>query len=149
MELPPPSPLLELVLMKRFYARRQFGVSYGLAILWAGSTVGCNGDRGAIRTLREAVRSVSSTTDERDQSLDSSTAKMDRDDVQNFTPLYPERTDAFAYPGSATESQGGPVAMTSVAEIQVLGFANLGTPQVFLRQNRRPGPCRRAKTSRV
>ena len=51
-----------------------------------------------------------------------------------FDPTHPDRVDPFAFPDSSTlENPGTDNSVQSAAQVDVMGFANLGQPRVFLR----------------
>ena len=51
-----------------------------------------------------------------------------------FDPTYPNRVDPFTFPDDSTlESSGADSSIKSAAQVDVVGFADLGQPRVFLR----------------
>ena len=66
------------------------------------------------------------------------TNKVDDSEVTRvkvtFEPSYPDRVDPFTYPNDSTlQPSEIDTSIKSAAHVDVLGFANLGSPRVFLR----------------
>ncbi|TWU59867.1 hypothetical protein Poly51_01400 [Rubripirellula tenax] len=107
--------------------------SVGMAMVL---TVGCGSDSETLESIREAVGQVSRVSNPASGNSADQPGDPGNDVVlSNFTPPYPDREDAFSYPGEGTTSseQSESAAVNSVAEIEVLGFANVGQAKVFLR----------------
>ncbi|WP_146536692.1 hypothetical protein [Rubripirellula reticaptiva] len=118
--------------MKRFSITMHLSAKLGLPVLIASVTVGCGSDPDTLGTLREIVSQTSHSTKSGNFGSDRDTVASGAD-VRKFTAPYPDRQDAFAYPGQSPEANVAVVSATSVAEFKVLGFANVGEPRVFLK----------------
>ncbi|MGB7324804.1 MAG: hypothetical protein WBD31_08020 [Rubripirellula sp.] len=117
--------------MKRFSIPVNLSAKLGLPILMASVTVGCGGDPESLGALREIVSQASHSTQSRNIGSDQKTVASGSETAK-FSPPYPNRQDAFCYPGQSPETNVAVVSATSVAEFKVLGFANVGEPRVFL-----------------
>jgi hypothetical protein len=113
-------------------------VAYGLLIMLV-SQSGCDVDPETLESLQSAVRTVSAA-----QSSSQSSAETEADSVATaalaaqsanaqFVPKHPHRIDPFSFPVGAQVGDSESTSMTTVAEIEVLGFANVGKQHVLLR----------------
>jgi hypothetical protein len=72
------------------------------------------------------------------QSVGAQTPRAERADLTRvsttFDPTYPNRIDPFTFPDESNlEGSGTDTSVKSAAQVDVLGFADLGQPRVFLR----------------
>jgi len=102
----------------------------GLAIMLVGLS-GCGVDPETLEALQSAVSTVSATQPAVTPDATEGAA-MQSVGVQ-FTPTHPDRIDPFTFPVGADLDTGEGPTMTTVAEIEILGFANVGRPHVLLR----------------
>ncbi len=103
----------------------------GLAILLA-VHCGCGVDQETLESLQSAVRAVSSAPPE--PNIDSTPAiqNIAATEVQ-FTPPHPDRLDPFSFPETASVGERDDASLSTVSEVEILGFANVGTQHVLVR----------------
>lgn len=90
--------------------------------------VGCGVEPETIESLREAVRATSA------MGTDGVLAGQPVANNLEFNPPSPDRIDPFTFPANAAMSADEPgTTITSAAQVQVLGFADVNGPRVFLR----------------
>ncbi len=108
-----------------------FQRSIPMTALWLTvmSLTGCRDDNESLGQLREVVRNVSQKPS---ANLANGPLGKPTDSLPKFSPPYPERENAFEYPGTSTNSPSVD-AVSSVGEIRVLGFANVGQLRVLLK----------------
>jgi hypothetical protein len=109
-------------------------VAYGLLIMLV-SQSGCDVDPETLESLQSAVRTVSSAQSSPETEADSvATAALAAQSANaQFVPKHPHRIDPFSFPVGAQVGDSESTSMTTVAEIEVLGFANVGKQHVLLR----------------
>lgn len=91
-------------------------------------TVGCGIQPETVTSFRRAAaQSI--------QHQASAATRLDTTPVKAvFHPSYPDRKDPFSFPYESTlESPGPDTSIKSAAQVDVVGFADLGQPRVFLR----------------
>ncbi|QDT06079.1 hypothetical protein K227x_44860 [Rubripirellula lacrimiformis] len=95
--------------------------------------MGCGGDSETLNRIQQVAQNASGVR----PSLSSSDAVDQQQNPRftrtNFVAPYPDREDAFVYPGMESESASPDSAVTSVADVQVLGFAETDQIRVMLR----------------
>lgn len=102
--------------------------SFAMALAATLFSTGCGIEPGTLESLKEAVNTISAQ-----QTL----ASQDRDEIEPndlvFAAPNPDRVDPFAFQAGAPISDQAGTTINSVAQIEVLGFANVDEPRVFLR----------------
>lgn len=103
----------------------------GLAVLLAGQC-GCGVDAETLGSLQSAVRVVASaqpesTTDNVQKAQATPTLES------QFIPPHPQRQDPFSFPDKADTATQDTKALSTVSEVEILGFANVGTQHVLIR----------------
>lgn len=107
---------------------RPKSIHFLLASTLAAFSAGCGIKPETLESLTEVVNSVSSQPPLAAQAqLD----PMPGDSL--FQPPYPDRIDPFAFPADAPVADQAGTTITTVAQVEVLGFANVDHPCVFLR----------------
>ena len=87
--------------------------------------VGCGIQPETLVSLREAVNTVSAQ---------SPPGQADAERIETvFQPPYPQRVDPFSFPANAPVSDQTATSITTVAQVEILGFANVDEPRVFMR----------------
>jgi hypothetical protein len=99
-----------------------------MAAILAALAAGCGVEPETLETLRQAVNTVSTQTPLASQ-LD---ADLDAVDPR-FHPPYPDRVDPFSFPADAPVADQAGTTLTTVAQVEVMGFAQIDEPRVFLR----------------
>lgn len=88
---------------------------------------GCGVQPETISALREAVNAVSASKPTAIESIaDEQVSGTD------YQPPYPDRIDPFSFPATAPV-RDDTATITSVAQVEILGFANVDDPRVLLR----------------
>lgn len=97
------------------------------AVIFAVLAVGCSIEPETLESLRNAVNTVSAQA--------SPTAQISTEETAGlaFNPPHPGRVDPFSFPADAPIADHAGTTITSVAQIEVLGFAHVDEPRVFLR----------------
>ncbi len=103
----------------------------GLAILLVGQT-GCGVDSEALESLQSAVRVASSPQPESPTSNAQKVQSSPALEAQ-FVPSNPQRQDPFSFPDVANAAEQDNQALSTVSEVEILGFANVGTQHVLIR----------------
>lgn len=98
-------------------------------------SAGCDVEPETFESLRGAVRRVSQTGQDLSPTSNDTSAAAAEESV-SFTAPYPDRANPFAFPGTEQEQAEDARAISSVGDIEVLGFANVDEPRVFLRTRR-------------
>lgn len=94
----------------------------------AAFSMGCGVEPATLETLRGAVNTISAQ-----QGAAQLDARQSGNRIADFDAPYPERVDPFSFPeGAPVDDQEG-TTITTVAQVEVLGFANVDEPRVFLR----------------
>ncbi len=107
--------------------------SISLVAVAALVVAGCGVEPETLESLRNAVNTVSATN-----SLPKPQPVVDADPTDSlFQPSYPDRVNPFTFPRDADDSDRGGANVTSVVQVQILGFAEVDEPRVFLRTNER------------
>lgn len=69
--------------------------------------------------------------------MQQSLASQDRDPLEPnnllFAATNPDRVDPFSFPAGVANSDQAGTTINTVAQVEVLGFANVDEPRVFLR----------------
>ncbi len=111
------------------------------ALLVVSLTVGCGVEPETLDSLRAAVETISSDGSGLTSGLTSGLPQGDgtENDLNTssgladaFQPPHPDRVDAFSFT-AGVEFNGQGSVETSVANVVVIGFANVREPRVFLR----------------
>ena len=99
----------------------------GLLVALALLTVGCGIEPATLESLRDVVMTASAATeDQLPPEIES--------EVVEFEPPNPDRVDPFTFPAGSTLAADQPgTSITTAAQVDVLGFANVDGPRVFLR----------------
>ena len=103
----------------------------GLALLLI-SVSGCGVNAETLEALQSAVSTVSSAQSQavaEEASPRQAAAALE----EQFQPTHPNREDPFTFPAGAQVSDGESSSLTTVAEIEILGFAKVGEQHVLLR----------------
>ncbi len=107
-------------------------------MLVAVAVSGCGVEQQSLSSLREIIHTASTGGQETEQPAvaDDEADKafgQDQYDVP-FDPPYPERVDPFTFPAGTTVAKDQPgTSITAAAQVDVLGFADVGEARVFLR----------------
>jgi len=93
---------------------------------------GCGVNPETIEHLRSAVNTVSS---DGDSAIGDGPAKEIRADIAavRFEPMHPNRKDPFTFPAGEGNRKHESSPVTTMSEIEVLGFAHVGQQHVLLR----------------
>ena len=93
---------------------------------------GCGVETQTLESIREVVQTVHGTANDVSPAT-ASPATAEKTPEIAFEPPYPDRIDPFSFP--AGFGAGGPAEVTSpsMMQVQVLGFADVEEPRVFLR----------------
>lgn len=102
----------------------------GLAIMLV-SLSGCGVDPETLESLQAATSTISAAQVQVSPEITKGPAT--KSSKSQFTPANPDRLDPFTFPSDGNKESGAGSSMTTVAEIEVLGFANVGKPHVLLR----------------
>lgn len=104
-----------------------------LAVLVVASTAGCGVDPPSFVTLPGEARPASTRPPLSMLSVLDHPQKTLLDQNPDFQAPYPERENPFSFPADVADANflGGPAH--SVAQVQVVGFADVEEPRVFLR----------------
>lgn len=91
-------------------------------------SIGCDLEPGTLESLREAVTTISTQQ----------TVVIHEDEKTDiaegtFVAPNPDRVDPFSFPVSAPKADGQSTSINTVAQVEILGFANVYEPRVFLR----------------
>ncbi len=94
--------------------------------------IGCGASPETMNDLQAAIGRVSQVNGSGAMSETTSDASK----PSSFVILYPDRVNPFEYPADDVDSAVSSASISSVGEIVVLGFANVGpNPRVFLRSS--------------
>lgn len=93
-------------------------------------SIGCDLEPGTLESLQEAVKTISAQ-----QPVVSQEQARVEPDRGAFVPSNPSRVDPFSFPATAPISNSNEAGTTipTAAQVEVLGFANVHEPRVFLR----------------
>ena len=91
-------------------------------------SAGCGVEPETLQSLTQAVNTISAQ-----QSLASQEQDPFGQANSVFEAPYPDRVDPFSFPAGAPVSDQEGTTITTVAQVRVLGFANVDEPRVFLR----------------
>lgn len=109
--------------------------TFWLPFLMMALQTGCGVQPEALQSLREAVDTASNRSSSgagfRQPGNSNPQAKLVS--LSDYEPPHPDREDPFSYPVDALGTSRQLSAVTSVAQIEVLGFANVDEPRVLLR----------------
>ena len=90
---------------------------------------GCGIEPEAFESIREVVETASMTTTAEPFAL-----QRPESESMQFDPPYPDRVDPFTFPSGTTIASDQPgTSILSAAQVDVMGFANVKEPRVFLR----------------
>ena len=109
-------------------------ILFALPAILAALSVGCGVETETLEAWKEAVHSSSIPSP---ASLAGSGASEPVD--QHFEPPHPDRVDPFSFPTNVGPSDPAGPATVTVAQVHVLGFADVDQPRVFLRSGDRTG----------
>ena len=93
---------------------------------------GCGVDPETLKSLQSAVSTVSNAESSPNSAELGDNGPIAESEIA-FVPKYPERIDPFSFPSGQTASQQGNAPLATVTQIEVLGFANVGTAHVLLK----------------
>ena len=88
---------------------------------------GCGLEPETIETLQGVVQTVTAGP------AVAEPVEQDSESDATFRPAYPDRVDPFSFPETAPVSDESSTSITSVAQVEILGFAEVDEPRVFLR----------------
>ena len=107
---------------------RTESITFAFVLTVALFSTGCGVDPKTLQSLRDAVNTVSTTSAVASHDL----AEPMPVDSQ-FIPPHPERMDPFSFSASGPVSVQERPTIPVVAQVQVLGFAQVDEPRVLLR----------------
>ena len=102
--------------------------SFSIVLAATALSMGCDIEPGTLESLKDAVNTISAQ-----QSLASQGQHQFRPAERGFDAPNPGRVDPFSFPAGAPVSDQTGTTITTAAQVQVVGFANVDEPRVFLR----------------
>ncbi len=106
--------------------RHFFVFLFAAAATWV--VPGCGVQPETLATLTEAVR----TAQDHARTLQPPPSVIAAPSKSEFKPAHPNRVDPFVFPSEITDNQRAPVPTTSVAQVRVMGFAEVDELRVLL-----------------
>jgi len=120
------------ILLCRKQTPMNFRPTVAFGLLFASVPLpGCGVDSETIQSFQAAVQNVSQSQSTAAPAPLSAMPSTPAPEAR-FDPAYPDRRDPFSFPEDAQVGERNPGTQTTVASVEVLGFANVGRGQHVL-----------------